>query len=371
MNMLRIGFVLDDTLDKPDGVQQYVLTVGEYLKSLGHEVHYLVTQTERVDISNIHSLSRSVSITFNQNNTRTPLPASSKSIKKLLHELQLDVLHIQMPYSPVFAARVINAAPKGTRIVGTFHILPASKMHALANAALRISLARSIRKLDTVVAVSKPASQFAKKLYGLNCKVMPNAVDLNKFRVDAQEKRRATPHKRIVFLGRFVQRKGPRELVLALRELVAIYNINNLEVVMAGKGPDFEEIKDLAHHMGLSKIISFPGFVREEDKPALLASADIAVFPSTGGESFGIVLVEAMAAGAKIVLGGNNPGYASVLGDRPELLFDPKDAKGFAAKLREMLLSKQVSEIASWQAKHVKRYDVPVVAARLLRLYCN
>ncbi len=363
---LKIGFVLDDTLDKPDGVQQYVVTVGEYLKSKGHEVHYLVAQTERIDLTNIHSLVKYVSVKFNQNNVRTPKPAKSKDIKALLKKLNLDILHVQMPYSPFFAAKVVRFAPKGTTIVGTFHILPASKMHSLTNRMLRIGLLRSLRKFDHVVAVSKPASVFAQHVYGLTCQVIPNAVDVEAFHV--RPLRKGTK-KRIVFLGRFVQRKGPSELVRALRELVAVYNINNLEVIMGGKGPEFDDVKELAEHMGLSKIIRFPGFIDEPNKASLLASADIAVFPSLGGESFGIVLVEAMAAGSKIVLAGNNPGYTSVLGEKPELLFDPRDTKGFAEKLRTMLLLRDTTRITHWQQETVRQYDVSVVVAKLLAVY--
>ena len=75
-NKLCIGYLLDDTLDKPDGVQQYVLAVGEYFRAKGHDVHYLVADTHRTDIKNVHSLGRFVSLKFNGNSVRTPLPAS-------------------------------------------------------------------------------------------------------------------------------------------------------------------------------------------------------------------------------------------------------------------------------------------------------
>lgn len=368
--MLKIGLVLDDSLDKPDGVQQYVTILGEYLKSIGHDVHYLVAETMRDDLSNIHSLTRYASMKFNQNNVRTPLPSSSKTIKSLLSRLDLDVIHVQMPYSPLFAGKVIRFAPKRTKIVGTFHILPASKTHALANIVLRVGIMRSLYKFDKIMAVSKPAGEFAKRIYGIDSVVVPNCVDLSRF-VPTKQIKSHYPTKRIVFLGRFVKRKGAEELVRALRELVGTYNINNLEVVMAGKGPDLESVKALAYKMGLKKIISFPGFIDEDRKANLLQTADIAVFPSLGGESFGIVLVEAMAAGAKIVLGGDNPGYSSVLGDRPELLFNPRDPNVFADKLRTMLLNRDVASITNWQAEHVKQFGVAVVAKQILGIYAN
>lgn len=112
------------------------------------------------------------------------------------------------------------------------------------------------------------------------------------------------------------------------------------------------------------------GFVDESDKPALLAGADIAVFPSTGGESFGIVLIEAMAAGARVVLGGDNVGYRTVLGDHPDLLIDPKDTKAFANRLAHFLEFEQSRiDAATWARKAVKQYDVAFVGNKILHIY--
>jgi phosphatidylinositol alpha-mannosyltransferase len=98
-----------------------------------------------------------------------------------------------------------------------------------------------------------------------------------------------------------------------------------------------------------------------------LASADIAVFPSTGGESFGIVLTEAMSAGAGVVLGGNNPGYASVLSDWPEALFDPDNTQEFSDKLELFLRDATLRrKIGVKQQQQVKGYDTNAIASRLL-----
>src|SRR5688572_33467442 len=132
MNKLKVGLVLDGSLDKTDGVQQYVLILGKWLASEGHEVHYLVGETERTDLPNIHSLTRNVSVRFNKNRMSTPLPANLRPIRRLLQQEQFDVLHVQVPYSPVLAGRIIKAADARTAVVGTFHILPHSKFVTLA-----------------------------------------------------------------------------------------------------------------------------------------------------------------------------------------------------------------------------------------------
>jgi phosphatidylinositol alpha-mannosyltransferase len=112
------------------------------------------------------------------------------------------------------------------------------------------------------------------------------------------------------------------------------------------------------------------GFIDEADKPALLASADIAVFPSLYGESFGIVLIEAMAAGSGVVLGGNNPGYASVLGAMPEALFEPKKYQAFSKTLKHYLTNSiAAQELHNNQQVAVKQFAVTNVGPKVVTMY--
>jgi Glycosyltransferase Family 4 len=138
---MKIGFVLDDTLDSTDGVQQYVLTLGKWLKDQGHDVHYLVGATKRRDIPDVHSLSRNMSVRFNGNQMSMPLPAKKFEITALLSTEKFDVLHVQVPYSPLLAHRVIMAAPPQTAIIGTFHIAPNSASYRPPPGCLRQSYA--------------------------------------------------------------------------------------------------------------------------------------------------------------------------------------------------------------------------------------
>src|SRR5580700_1206956 len=92
---LKVALVLDEGLDNPDGVQQYILSVGGWLTSEGHDVHYLVGQTARRDIPNLRSLSRNIHVRSNGNNMTIPLPTSRRKLKKLLRDEQFDVLHVQ------------------------------------------------------------------------------------------------------------------------------------------------------------------------------------------------------------------------------------------------------------------------------------
>jgi phosphatidyl-myo-inositol alpha-mannosyltransferase len=368
---VKIGYLLDDTLDKPDGVQQYVLAVSEYMRSKGHEVHYLVAETTRGDLPNIHSLGKFVSLKFNGNTVRTPRPASKKAIRSLMDELDLDVLHVQLGFSPFFGAHIINNVSERCNVVGTWHTFPSGPLHTLSNWLLGKLISNPLARVHTMVSVSPATQGFVKKVFGRDSEVVANAVDISKFAVHGHK---AASKVRILFLGRFVKRKGPLYLTEALGKLRRNNLLpSNVEVILAGKGPDLEKCKIRASQLNLDKFVSFPGFVDEADKPALLASADITIFPSTGGEAFGISVVEAMASGASVVLGGNNPGYASILGGRPELLFDSKDTSLFAQIILRTINmpTPEAQEIKSWLKKQSSKYNTPTICATLLKLYLH
>jgi len=362
--MLKIGLLLDDTLDTPDGVQQYVLTLGLWLSKQGHEVHYLVGATSRNDLDHLHSIAKNIRVRFNKNRLSIPLPTSKIAIRELLDELKLDVLHVQMPYSPLFAGRVIEAAPDSLKIIGTFHIVPNGWIQTVGSHALKFLNRKTTKRFAHVISVSSAAQKTAENSFHMLSEVIPNMVSLQAMRHKPINEEK--PH--IVFLGRLVERKGCGQLLEALAKLNESLN-KEYKVTIAGKGPLEEELKNKAYKLNL-KNVSFRGFIEEHEKPALLASADIAVFPSTGGESFGIVLIEAMAAGARVVLGGDNAGYSTVLSDHPDLLINPKDTVAFANRLNYFLEHKEARLAAQkWAVTAVKQYDVEVVAPTIERLY--
>src|SRR3954462_8834258 len=104
---LKVGLVLDTSLDAEDGVQQYVLSIGRWLAGQGHEVHYLAGETRRRDLPNLHSLARNVTVRFNGNVTTIPLPASRRKLRRFLRRHGFDVLHVQTPHSPFMSQKLI------------------------------------------------------------------------------------------------------------------------------------------------------------------------------------------------------------------------------------------------------------------------
>jgi phosphatidyl-myo-inositol alpha-mannosyltransferase len=363
-SIMKIGFVLDDTLDSTDGVQQYVLTLGKWLKDQGQDVHYLVGATKRRDIPAVHSLSRNMSVRFNGNRMSMPLPAKKSEITALLSTEEFDVLHVQVPYSPLLAHRVIMAAPPQTAIIGTFHIVPNSALVSSATRLLATVSRPSLERFDTMFSVSKAAEEFVKRTHGIKTEILPNVVETSRFS-SAEKFVEFADKPTIVFLGRLVPRKGCQILLEAVRDIVNNGARIPFRVVICGRGPLEQSLKSFVSSHRLETYVQFTGYVSEDDKPRYFASADLAVFPSTGGESFGIVLLEAMAADA-VVLGADNPGYHSVLAPSPESLCKVADAEDLAKKIQTLLEDTDARRrILKWQSSHIRQFDVAVVGVQL------
>ena len=364
---LVVGLVIDDDLDRPDGVQQYVLTLGAELTRRGHDVHYVASTTRRTDLP-LHVVGRNVGVTFNGNRLNTPLPASRAQVRDLLARVPFDVLHVQMPYSPVLAGRVVSAAAPRTAVVGTFHIYPHSWWVSAGTRALGLLERRRLRRFRHVFATSQAAAQFAQRTFRVPTHVLGNPVDVTRF-PPATGPVPADRPVRIVFLGRLVPRKGPRELLDAVVAMARAGTRNPWTLTIAGRGPLHDELAATVAREGLTGV-DLPGFVAEEDKAALLADADVVALPSTGGESFGISVVEALAAARGVVLAGDNPGYRTTMAGLERQLLDPADTATFARVLGRWVDDPQGrAAIARRQRAAAARFDTPRIADEVERAY--
>ena len=367
---MRIGLVLDESLDPEDGVQQYVMRVGSWMATHGHEVYYLVGETHTRQLSNLYSLSKNVKVSFNGNRLSIPLPTSQKKLRHVLDELNLDVLHVQTPFSPFMAGRLMRLARPSTAVVGTFHILPYGFLARIGSCVLGHLTRKTSRRFDSVLAVSEPARVFAQKYFYLHSQVTPNAFDFKRFYRGAPAHEDGAT-KNIVFLGRLVERKGPRELLRAIEKLHQAQKLpGNWKVHVGGKGPLLDELRSMATQAGLQDVVEFAGFVADDKKVDFLARADIAVFPSLAGESFGISLLEALAAARGVVLAGNNPGYASVMRGFEAQLFAPRDTTSFSRLLLHYIDNpEQRQASAAAQKIYVKKFDIEQVGKTVESVY--
>lgn len=380
---MKIGFVFDDTLDAPDGVQQHITMLGREYARRGHEVHYLVGETHEAQrdpafaFAAIHPLARNVKVKFNANRMRIPLPAPRRAIRELLQRERFDVLHVQAPYSPFMAGRVIAEAHRVTpltQVFATYHIAVGSGVAMAGGMALgRVIDARTERLIPSghSLAVSRVAAEYARRTAGVEARVVPNPVDVARMKAGA---RGAVPRRHhVVFLGRFVERKGAGVLLDAL-DWGARRGVfpADMSVSMAGKGPLLDECRERAAHVGVP--VEFLGEIAEDAKSGFLASGQVAVFPATGAESFGIVLLEAVASGAGVVLAGDNPGYRSTMMDNDDALVDvtgPDRAEHLARAIaRACTDDAWAQRMHHWQHDTLlPAYDVTNVADTLLGIY--
>jgi phosphatidylinositol alpha-mannosyltransferase len=375
---LRIAFVFDDTLDVFDGVQQHIVTLGRELHRRGHDVDYLVGETTHSPVPNTHSLSSNLMVSFNGNRMRMPVIAKRREIRRVLNAGHYDVFDVQAPYSPLLAGQILHMVPPHAGVVATYHIAPTGKVAYFAGKLLGGINHWSHNRVDEVVAVSPVAARYARKTAHVPSRVIANPVDVRGL-VTTREQ--AGPEKiaqfrangrHVVFVGRFVERKGASILIDALQrgEQHHIFP-DGMHVTMAGNGPLLESCKAQASRLHIP--VDFTGFIEESDKPALLASADVAVFPSTGGESFGIVLLEAIASGSRVVLAGDNPGYRSTLRNDDNSLFNVNDGDRsiiLAQRIAQALTNQQWADcVHRTQTALLEQYDVTQVADQVETVY--
>ena len=368
MTKLKIGFLYDDSLDKPDGVPQYVLTLGGWLTAQGHDVHYMVGQTDRTDVPNVHSLARNLHVRFNGNHLSIPLPARRRRLRQLLADEQFDIIHVQVPYSPFLAGRILRLLPPTTGVIGTFHVLPYGWVATWANRCLALLTRRTDRRFDAMISSTAPTQAFAKQVYGFTSTIIPHPITLANFRTPLAQ----TSIPTIVFLGRLVERKGARHLLEAINYLQT-HNLftGQFRVIIGGRGELLEKLQNFVNTHDLSEIVSFAGFVAEADKATFLSQADVAIFPSLSGESFGISLLEALATARGVVLGGDNPGYRAVLAPlSDDRLVRPNDQVAFAISLAWWLNDTAARAHASTDQKaYVQRFDIGIVGPQVVEIY--
>jgi phosphatidylinositol alpha-mannosyltransferase len=368
---LKVGFVLDGGLAKPDGVQQYILGLGNWLKSQGHQVRYLVAGSIAPGIDDAVSLSRNVAVIGNGNRLTIPLPAKRSVLKAYLDKEQFDVVHVQTPYSPMMGEKLVKLCGKQTAVIGTFHIVPLNRLLAIGDYLLGHYCYFSLKRFDKMLSVSSAAKVVARRDYKIDSEILPNVIDYNRFRYATPFSRYQDGKLNILFFGRLVPRKGCDILLMAINKLKATQpDLPDYRVIVCGAGPMKAKLEQYVSAHGLEQIVEFNGFIEEIDKPSYYASADLSVFPSIGGESFGIVLLEALASGKACVLAGDNMGYRSVMEPRQELLFDPKNIDELVIKIQKYLVDITARKQASdWGSVYASEFDVNIVGGKLLNIY--
>jgi phosphatidylinositol alpha-mannosyltransferase len=355
--------LFDGYMRPSEGVPSYIMDVGDYLDNRGHQTFYMVGGYEG-DRERVVPLGRTACFGVNGNQVELALPITARRADEVLAQVSPDILHLQMPNNPFVSGRIIKRAE--VPVVATFHVLPDSRMISLS---MQVLLGLSRNRPSEIISNSKATQDFLKQRCRIESTLIPNPVDVQRFQAGKRLQKYDDGKTNILFFGRLVERKGAQHLITAVAGLGEKAR-KDLRVIIAGKGEQEGRLRQQVERLGLGSFVEFAGYIDERDKPNLLASADIAAFPATGGESFGIVLAEAMAARAGVVIGGNNPGYSSVLEPTKEALFDPKNQSEFTALLSRLISEKDERErIHSVQQALVQKFDIAVVGQAIERVY--
>ncbi|TJZ41879.1 glycosyltransferase family 4 protein [Streptomyces piniterrae] len=359
---MRIGIVCPYAWDVPGGVQFHIRDLAEHLIRLGHEVSVLAPADDETPLPPyVVSAGRAVPVPYNGSVARLNFGfLSAARVRRWLQNGAFDVIHIHEPASPSLGLLSCWAA-QGP-IVATFHT---SNPRSRAMIAAYPILQPALEKISARIAVSEYARRTLVEHLGGDAVVIPNGVDVDFFA--GAEPKPEWQGRTIGFIGRIDEpRKGLPVLMKALPKILA--EVPDARLLVAGRGDEEEAVAALP--AGLRSRVEFLGMVTDEDKARLLRSVDLYVAPNTGGESFGIILVEAMSAGAP-VLASDLDAFAQVLdqGEAGEL-FANENADALATAAVDLLDNpKRLTELRERGSKHVRRFDWATVGSDILAVY--
>lgn len=361
---MRVGIVSPYAWDVPGGVQFHIRDLAEQLLELGHEVSVLAPADEDSPLPPyVTSAGRAVPVPFNGSVARLTFgPLSATRVRRWLAAGDFDVVHVHEPASPSLSILACWAATGP--MVGTFHT---ANLKSRAYSAFYPVLYPALEKLSARIAVSEDARRTVVEHIGGDAVVIPNGVFVDRFGDAEANPAWAGAGGTVAFLGRLDEaRKGLPTLLAAWPAVVAA--VPGARLLVAGRG-DVDEARDTLPPE-VHGSVTFLGQVSETDKARMLRTADVYAAPNTGGESFGIVLAEAMAAGA-VVVASELEAFSRVLdGGRAGLLVPVEDFAAFAAGITRLLRDAPLRSGLQAQARvQVRRFDWSTVAADIVAVY--
>ncbi|MAF86037.1 MAG: glycosyl transferase family 1 [Dehalococcoidales bacterium] len=369
---MKIALVSPYDFAYPGGVTNHISSLEYYLTRMGHEVKIIAPASKAVitfgdrfiPIGRPRAIPTSGSIARVTISTRL-----SPSIKSVLAKENFDIIHLHEPLMPMLCTSVLRLAP--TKTVGTFHAFAGSPGYNFAKPLVFRWLKRWFRKLDGKIAVSKPAMEYVNKHLPGHYEIIPNGIDLEHFSPDVSPIDEFCDGKlNILFVGRLEKRKGANYLLKAYKQVKE--KIPDSRLLIVGPGTRLRHKYERQVKRNGLKDVVFTGHVSYEDLPRYYKTADIFCAPATGSESFGIILLEAMAIGKPIVA-SNIDGYASLVTHGVEgLLVPPRKEKKLTQALISLLSDKSLRQQMGDKGKiKAKDYDWKNLAQRILDCYTS
>ena len=372
---LRIAHVCPYDLERPGGVQAHIRDTAAALGELGHEVTIVAPKmrpgagVERITPKlRIVRLGGAHAMRFSGTRFEASLALGGQygRLRAAMRPGAFDVVHFHTLWSPLLPFQAFACSPAPS--VVTFHDTPPDTVGGAMTRLLLGGLSRLLlTRIDEAIAVSEAPRAHLKPPAGRNIHLSPPCTDLRRFAKGVRTESATDDAVTLLFVGRLEPRKGVMVLLQAYRRLCA--DGLPVRLVIAGAGSEEAVLRRYVAHHKLPNV-EFRGRFSDEDAPALYAACDIACAPSPYGESFGIVIAEAMAAGKPVVAAANR-GYRTLLADHAsELLAPPGDDEAFYARLRGLVLDSDLRHrLGAWAKAEAQRYDCRTIAPELVDIY--
>ena len=367
---MKIALVSPYDFAHPGGVVNHIRALDEEFTRLGHDVRIVAPASRNVATLGPRFIPigkpRAVPVSGSVSRISLSLHLAPQ-IKRVLKAEKFDVVHLHEPFMPMLCSAVLRFS-NGLNI-GTFHACSGSPGYELGRPLTTYLLKRRNRKLAGRIAVSAPAKTYASKYVSGEFTVIPNGVNLKRFNPDVVPMPGFDDGKlNILFVGRLEQRKGVKYLLGAYGQLKK--ELPNIRLTIVGPGVNLRRRYEWKVKLEGLKDVVFTGAVSYEELPRYYQTADIFCAPATGRESFGIVLLEAMAMGKPIVA-TSIEGYASVVTHGCQgLLVPPKDSAALASALKQLIEDEALRKSLGGNGlTSARNYDWPLVARRILEYY--
>ena len=367
---MKIGLVFPYSIAKGGGVKEIVFAMQAELTTRGHDVYVITPQPRDYDVesakhNNIIFVGSSSDFNSPLHTTVQVSAGLNDSIDAMLEEHKFDILHFHEPWVPVLSRQILTRS--NTINVATFHANIPKTMMGRTVAKVVTPYTKSVLKyINEFTAVSDAAAEYVCSLTDAPVAIIPNGIDLSQFKAPARraDKRK---HKTVFYVGRLEGRKGVKYLLQAFALLQE--KDPETSLIIAGDGPEREKLEMLADDLGLRNV-TFAGYITEKEKLTYMRSADLFTAPALYGESFGIVLLEAMASGL-ITVAGDNPGYSTVMQGLGTIsLVDPRDSDEYARRMHLLLNEPDLRKLwRTWAADEIKQYSYPNVVSQYEEVY--
>lgn len=353
---MKIGLVCPYNIFGGGGVQECVLALQSELKARGHEALVITPKHRNYEGKNKRGIllvgaSTDVKSPFHTT-AQVSATVDTQQLKSLLDAHEFDVLHFHEPWVPLLSWQILTHSSSVN--VATFHAkLPETLMSKTIEKVITPYTKTILKSLDTLTAVSDAASEYVSALSTRSPVIVPNGIDIEKYQPAKSAKVKKT--RTILYVGRLEKRKGVKYLLAAFKILAEKYP--DLKLIIAGDGTDRLKLEAFVRDKQVPRV-TFKGFVSEKTKIKLMQEAAVFCSPAIYGESFGIVLLEAMAAGT-VVVAANNPGYSAVLKDRGAIsIVNPKAIGVLASRIEVFLNDQELCAMwQAWAADYVKNFS--------------